>query len=123
MAAAVVEFDALADAVGTAAQDHHFAALFGLHLVFGGHLFKGAVGAQALQGPLVGGVVVRRAGGKLGGTGVHGLEHGVDAEGLAVAAHLQLVAAGGPGELAIREAQLLEFQQGRSFELLEAPAP
>ena len=120
--AAVVELDALADAVGAAPQDHHLAAVFGLHLAFRRDQLKAAVVAQALQGPLVGGVVVRGAGGELGGTGVHRFEHRVDPQRLAVVAHLQLVAAGGPGDLAVGEAQLLELQQRLGLQIRQGAA-
>ena len=112
MHAAVVELDALADAVGAAPQDQHLAAGFRLHLRFGWHQLKPAVGGEALNRPLVAGVVVRRAGGKFGGAGVHRFEQGIHPEGLAMAAHREFIAAGGPGDLAVREAQLLELQQG-----------
>ena len=57
--------------------------------------------------------MIRSAGGEFGGAGVHGLEHGVHPQGLAVAANRQLGRSGGPGDLAVGEAQLLELQQGR----------
>ena len=108
--AAIVELDALADAVWPTAQDHHLAAALGLHLVFGRHHLQLTGRVEPLQRPLVGGVVIRRAGGKLRRTRVDRFEHGVDAENLAVAAHRQLIAASGPSDLAIGEAQLLELQ-------------
>ena len=69
---AVIELDALADAVGTAAQDHHLAAGFRLHLAFGSDQLKRAVIAQPLHRPLIGGVVIGGGGGEFGSAGVHG---------------------------------------------------
>ena len=112
MHAAVVKLDALADAVGATPQDQHLAAGFRLHLRFGWQRFQPAVVREALNRPLVAGVVVRRAGGKFGGAGVHRFEQGIHPEGLAMAAHREFIAAGGPGDLAVGEAQLLELQQG-----------
>ena len=58
--AAIVELDALADAVGAAAEDHDLLA----------------VAAPGLLGPFVGGVVVGREGLELGSAGIHGAEAG-----------------------------------------------
>ena len=101
MHAAIVEFDALADAVWPAAQDHHLAAALRLHLVFGRHDLQLTGRIEPLQRPLVGGVVIRRAGGKLRRTGIDGFEHGIDAQPLTVAPHREFIAASGPGDLAI----------------------
>ncbi|SHV99803.1 Uncharacterised protein [Mycobacteroides abscessus subsp. abscessus] len=65
--AAVVEFDALADAVGPRTQDEYLGAL-GLR----GHLRLG----RRVQ--LIAGVVVRRLGLELGGAGIDGLVHRPD---------------------------------------------
>ena len=110
--AAVIELDSLADPVGTAAQDHHLAPGLRLNLGLRSDQLQAAVGEQTLHRPLIGGVVIGRAGGELRGTGVHGFEHRIDAQVLAMGAHLQFLAAGGPGDLTIGEAQLLELQQG-----------
>ena len=67
MAAAPVELYPLADAVGTAAQDHD--ALLGLFLGLLLLLFKGIVG-----------VVVGRLGFEFARAGVHGAEDGMDIE-------------------------------------------
>ena len=68
--AGVVELDALADPVGPGAEDD-----------------DGRLGVQRdLVLLVVGGVVVRRVRGELGGAGVHGLVDRADAEGLADAA-------------------------------------
>ena len=64
MHAGVVELDPLADAVRTRAQDDHSLLVPRLDLGLG----------------VVAGVVVRRVGGELGGTGVDGLEHRTDAQ-------------------------------------------
>ena len=69
MHAAVVELDALPDAVGPGAQDQHL-GLLGLRRDLG---LCGGV-------EFVAAVVVRRLGLELGGTGVDGLVHRVDAE-------------------------------------------
>ena len=122
VAAAVVKFDALADAIGATAQDHHLGACFRLDLIFRGHGLQLASGVDALQRALIGGVVIWGAGGELRRTGVDGLEHGVNPQGLAVAPHRQLIAARGPGQLAVGEAQLLQLQQGRRLQLGEAAA-
>ena len=62
--AGVVELDALPDPVGARAEDQHRRLLPRLHLVL----------------LVVGGVVVRRAGGELGGAGVDGLVDRPDAQ-------------------------------------------
>jgi hypothetical protein len=62
--AAVIEFNALADAVGAAAEDHDF---------FGLVVFDFVVAA------VVGGIIIRRVGLKLGGAGVHEAVAGDDA--------------------------------------------
>ena len=66
--AAIVELDALADAVGAAPEDHHFFGGVALHLVVA---------------PVVGGVIVRRVGLEFGGAGVHQPVAGDDPEALA----------------------------------------
>ena len=122
MHAAVVELDPLADAVRAAAEDHHLAARFRLDLTLRRHQLQAAVVVQALQWPLVGGVVVRRGRGELSGAGVDCLEHGADAQPLAVGPHLQLMATDSPGDLAIGEAQLLELQQRHCIQLRQLAA-
>src|SRR5207245_2221316 len=79
---AVVELDALADAVGPGAEDDHLAAVGGRDLVL----------------LLVGRVEVRRVGHELGRAGVHRLEGRGDAVPLAERADLQLGAAGEGGD-------------------------
>ena len=95
VAAAVVELNALADAVGAAAQDHHL----------------GPVGGQHLGFVFVGGVVVGGKGLKLGGAGVYGFVDGDNAQALAVLAHGVFVGAGGVGNLAIAKALALDRPQ------------
>ncbi len=113
VAAAVVELDALADAVGPAAEDHHLASALGPHLILRGQADRSACIVEALQRPFVGRVVVGGGGGEFRCAGVHGFEHRVHPEALAGAAHAQLIAAAGPGDLAVGEAQLLQLQQIR----------
>ena len=67
MHAAVVELDALADAVGPGAEDHDRLALAAAHLV-------------ARRAPLPAGVVVGRARGELGGAGVDRAERALAGE-------------------------------------------
>ena len=109
--AAVIELDSLTDAVGTAPKDHHFAAIVRLNFAGGGEGFEGTISAEAPNRPLIGGVVIRGAGGELGGTGVHRLEHRRHTELGAVIPHAEFIAAGGPGDLTIGVAELLELQQ------------
>ncbi len=80
VAAAVVELDPLADAVGAAPEDHDLPAARRLRLAF----------------PLVGRVEVRRVGLELGGAGVDPLVDRLDLLGRATLPHLGL---GGAGEL------------------------
>ena len=70
VAAAIVELDALADAVRPAAEDDHLLAVARL----------GLVGERAGEGHLVGRVHVGGRRGELGGAGVDALEDRVDAE-------------------------------------------
>ena len=79
MHAAVVEFDALPDSVRPRAEDEHLGSL-------------GLRGDLGLGGgvELVAAVVVGRLGLELGGAGVDGLEHRVDAEPLAQRTHADL---------------------------------
>ena len=71
VAAAIIEFNSLPDAVGTAAENHDFGAIDGARFV----LF------------LVGGIQVRREGFEFGGAGVDALENRSDAEFVAARAH------------------------------------
>ena len=100
--AAVVEFDALADPVGSRAEDQHL-GLLGLrrHLGLGRRV------------ELVAAVVVRRLGLELRGAGVHGLVHRVDAEPPAQRAHAVLAGQfrSQRGDLAVRQAVVLAAAQ------------
>ena len=91
LAAAVVELDALADAVGAAAQDHDLVAGGPAGLVF----------------PLVGGVKIGGIGLELGGAGVHQLVDRIDAVLPAHQGQVVLIAAPEVGELPVGEAALL----------------
>src|SRR5690606_22352084 len=93
--------DALADAVGPAAEDDDLLAVGDLRLVGGG----------AGEGRLVGGVHVGGGGGELGGAGVDALEDRVDAEGFAKLADLFGVGPGERGEAGIGEAVRLQHAQ------------
>ena len=93
--AAIVELDALTDAVGTPAQDHDLLAIrrLGLALL------------------LIGRVEVGGAGGELGGAGVHPLEDRTDAQGMAPVAHPLLAAARQLAQAAIGKTLALEETQ------------
>ncbi len=87
MAAAVVELDALADTVGTAAEDDHL-------LLVRRRRF---VGDHARERRLVGRIHIRRGRGEFGGAGIDALEYRADAERAALFHHL---VGAGAGELA-----------------------
>ena len=124
VAAAVVELDPLADAVGTSPQDHHLALrLRALHLVGGRKSCQCALSIQALQRAFVSGVVIRRGGGEFGCAGVDGLEDGTYSQAMAMPSHRQLITAGGPADLTIREPKLFQFKQGFCGELVELLIP
>ena len=93
MAAAVVELDALPDAVGSSTEDHHpfLARLLGPDLVL---IFPG-------------GIVVGRLGLELGGAGVDRLVGGQDPAPLAIVADLHFRGAEHHGQLPVGEARLL----------------
>ena len=119
MHAAVVELDALANAVGTGAQDH------GLGLV----CRRGLVGGDALLGiraravdVLVRLVVVLRGARELGRAGVDRLHAGNHAQTLAVGAHKALVRAGQCGNLGVARAVLLEQAHRVGVDILHAQA-
>ena len=100
MAAAVVKLYALADAVGTAAEDDDLAPAGDFHFI-------------AL---LVGGVVVGRVGLEFAGAGVDEIVGGLNAEALAQAAHISFRAFPHFGQLSVGEAVFLGFaQHGREF--------
>ena len=94
--AAVVEFNALADAVGAAAENHDFFAAGGFGLAFF----------------FVGGIQVGRAGGEFGGAGVHALVDGAHAQRVAVRAHGVLIRVQELGQAPVGKAFLLEGAHG-----------
>ena len=95
MHARVVELDALADPVGTGAEDEDR-----------GPRARGDLGLL-----VVGRVVVRRAGGELGGAGVHRLEDRAQADGVPAAADRVLRRAAQGRDLRVRQAVPLGVQQ------------
>ena len=117
MYAAVVELDALANAVGAGAQDH------GLGLA----RRRGLVGGNALLGiraravdVLVGLVVVLRGARELGGAGIDRLHAGNHAQTLAVGTHKALVRASQRGNLGVARAVLLEQAHRVGVDILHA---
>ena len=94
MAAAIVELDALADAVRPAAEDGDLGAVGGLRLV----------GGRARERRLVGRVHVGGGRGELGRAGVDALEDRAHAQRVARRAHLVLALAGELGEARVGEA-------------------
>ena len=104
--AAVVEFDALADTVGPAAQHHDLLALTGIGLA----LF------------LVGGIHVGGGGGELGSAGIHPLEHGAHVERMPVHAHRGLRRPEQLGQAPVGEALALERAHGLGVQILQGAA-
>ena len=104
MAAAIVELDPLADAVGPAAEDDYppLARLLGRRLVL----------------VLVGRIVVGRIGLELGGAGVHRLERGHDAATLPLGADVHLGHVAEHGQLPVGEAELLGLAEQCVIDLL-----
>ncbi len=107
VAAAVVELDALPDAVRPRAEDHHLAAVGGRGLV----LF------------LVSRVEVRREGLELRAAGVDALVDGDEPRRLAVRAHLELGAPRQVREPAVGQADLFELAQQLDAGCLRACGP
>ena len=93
MAAAVIELDALPDAVRPAAEDHHaaFAGLFRRRFVF---IF-------------VGRIIIGRVGLELGRAGIDRLERGHDPPRFAMPAHVDLRGVPDHGQLPVGKAELL----------------
>ncbi len=104
MHAAVVELDALADAVRTAAQNHDLVA----------------IARRRFALVLVGRVQVGGAGGELGGAGVHALVHRAHLVGAAQRAHGGFVGAGQLGQAGIGEAGALERAQTGGVQRVDA---
>ena len=98
MAAAVVKFDTLADAVWPATQDDHFVAVRGTCLAF----------YVAHHWGFVGGVHVWRLRLKLGGTGVDAFETGLNAKVAACAAYVVFRAARQVAKARVGKAHHLE---------------
>ena len=99
--AAVVELDALADAVGASAEDHHLLA----------------IGVAAFVDRSVAGVVVGCVGLELGGAGVDQSVHGQKSEFSTCGAHLVFGAFEQPGDLAVAVAKLLGLAEEREVGL------
>jgi len=98
VAAAVIKFDTLADAIWPAAQDHDFLSITGPRFTFHFAHHRG----------LIGGVHVRCLGLKFGSTGVDAFERGCDPKVVTRAAHLALIAPCEGREAGVREAEHLE---------------
>ena len=105
MHAAIVELDALADAVRPTAENHDLAL----------------VGRLRLALLLIGRVHVRRVGRKLGGTGIDALEHRTDAELQAPLAHCLLGNAGQLGNTRIAKPLRLMRRTRSSFSPASLP--
>ncbi len=103
--AAVVELDALADAVRAAAEHHDF-------------LFRGRLRLALV---LVGRIHVRRLGGELGSAGVHPLVHRPDAELVALGAHRFLIGIEQVAQAPVGESLALEGTQRSGVDVVEAP--
>jgi hypothetical protein len=99
--AAVVELDALADAVGPAAEDDDLSAIGDL----------GLVGELAGKGRLVGRIHIGRGRGEFGRAGVDALVDGVDVEAGTEFCHLLGGGAGERAEAGIRKTERLEHAQ------------
>ena len=101
MDAAIVEFDALADPVRAAAEDHHLAPLARLGLAFG--LIEPVA--------LVAGIHIRGQRSELGGAGVDALIDRAQVEFAAARRDRLLVEPGEAGQPRVREAHLLQPQE------------
>ncbi len=94
--AAVIELDALADAVRPAAEDHHLLLVARTHLVIAA---------------VVGRIIIRRVGLELGGAGIHEPIARHEAELLALGADVVFGLAGQMGDLPVGETERLGFGQ------------
>ncbi len=101
VAAAIVELDALADAVWAAAEDDHFFAIREL----------GLVAVIAGKADFVGRVHVGGGRGELGRAGIDALEDRLDLQLVAGFAHLVFGAAGEVGQACIGKAHGLEHAE------------
>ena len=110
MATAVVEFNALTDAIRTATQDHHFALVAtaaDFRCAWQGD--QGSVGLKLLERPLVSGVVVWRGGGKFRCSGMDGFKHGSDIKLVSIGTDAEFVGSGAPCNLTIGKTELLDL--------------
>ena len=107
MDAAIIELDALADAVGAAAEDHHLAPVAGPGLVFF----------------LVGRIIIRGMGLELGCAGVHQLVDRLDLFFFPQVADIVFRGAGEKGQLPVREAVALGPAQKAGVKAGEAGGP
>ena len=110
MAAAVIEFNALTDAIRTPAQDHHFslvAIAANFRRTWQGD--QSSIGLQFLERPFVRGVVIGRGGCKFRCTGIHGFKHGSHIKLVSMRAHAEFVGSRAPGNLTIGKTELLDF--------------
>ena len=64
--------------------------------------------------------MIRRGRGEFSRAGVDGFEHRLDAQRFATGTNVKFFAAGLPGNLSIRETELLQFQHGVAGELIQA---
>ena len=99
--AAVVELDALADAVRAAAQDDHLVAVAGVGLALG----------RARPGVLVGRIHVGRRRGEFAGAGVDALVDRPHAPGVTPAGDRRLGGSGEDGQARVRKAQALQARK------------
>ena len=95
VATTIVKFDALSNAIGTAAQDHDFLS----------------VGSDGFVVCLISRIVIRCIGFKLGGACIYGFENGRDAEFFSQGANSPFVTAPQVCQLAVREAVAFGFEQ------------
>ena len=119
MHAAVVKLDALADTVGSGAQNHRLGLVRRRGLV-GSHALLG-IRARAVD-VLVRLVVVLRGARELGRAGIDRLHAGNHAQTLAIGAHKALVRAGQRGNLGVARAVLLEQAHRVGVDILHAQA-
>src|SRR5205823_5389306 len=106
MTAAVIELNPLADAIGAAAENHDFPARAGLRLT----------------GSLISRIEIRSEAFEFGRTGVHAVEHGVNAEILAALADLEFGRVPGTRDLDIGDAETLGAHEIGAGAVLERTA-
>ncbi len=111
MAAAIIEFDALADAVGSAAQDDDF-------------LFVGGIGfvhRQPAACRFIAGIHIGRQRREFGGAGIDPLETGPHIQRVTRRAHIHFLHAGQPGQAGVGKAH--RFEAAESLGILRQAAP